>query len=260
MELILRDRLYRLRRFVPRSSLLTFYKAYIRPHLDYADILYDCPGNATFTQRLESIQYNACLAITGCFRGTSQEKLYDELGLESLLNRRFCRRMTFFYKIVNRLTPDYLHDYLPAELVAPVNLRARNVFYPPIIRTERFRNTFFPFCISQWNMLDSRIRDLSSEASFKRTIFNFFRPKLSPVFGVQNHKGVVFLNRLRVGFSHLNEHKFRHGLRDTLDPFCTRRTNSIDNTQYWAIPEKVRSPYVEEVGFSVQGGGTPRKN
>ena len=28
----------------------------------------------------------------------------------------------------------------------------------------------------------------------------------------------------------------------------------------WAIPEKVRNPYVEEVGFSVQGGGYPSKN
>ena len=225
----------RLRRYVPRSSLLTLYKAFIRPHLDYGDIIYDCPGNATFTQKLETIQYNACLAITGCFRGTSQEKLYRELGLESLSNRRFCRRMTFFYKIVNRLTPNYLHDYLPAAMLAPVNLRARNAFYPPDIRTERFRNTFFPFCISQWNILDSRIRNLPSDTSFKKAIFNSFKPKLSPVFGVQNNKGVIFLNRLRVGFSHLNEHKFRHGFRDTLDPFCTCRTNSIENTQHYLL-------------------------
>ena len=225
----------RLRRYVPRSSLLTLYKAYIRPHLDYADIIYDCPGNATFIQKLETIQYNACLAITGCFRGTSQEKLYRELGLETLSNRRFGRRMVFFYKIVNRLTPNYLHDYLPAALVAPVNLRARNAFYPPDIHTERFRNTFFPFCISQWNILDSRIRDLPSVSSFKKAIVDSLRPKLSPVFGVQNNQGVIFLNRLRVGFSHLNEHKFRHGFRDTLDPFCTCRTNSIENTQHYLL-------------------------
>ena len=143
--------------------------------------------------------------------------------------------MTFFYKIVNRLTPNYLHDYLPAALVAPVNLRARNAFYPPDIRTERFRNTFFPFCISQWNILDSRIRNLPSDTSFKKAIFNSFKPKLSPVFGVLNNKGVIFLNRLRVGFSHLNEHKFRHGFCDTLDPFCPCRTNLIENTQHYLL-------------------------
>ena len=134
----------RLRRYVPRRSLLTIYKSFIRPHL-YGDIIYDCPENATFVQRLESIQYNACLAITGCFRGTSQEKIYSELGLESLADRRFTRRMIFFYKIINNLAPSYLRDYLPARLTRLANTRTRNPIYPLNIRTERFRNTFFPY-------------------------------------------------------------------------------------------------------------------
>ena len=77
----------RLRMYVPRNSLLCIYKAFVRPHLDYADIIYDQPRNDNFTQKLESVQYNAALAITGCFRGTSREKLYNELGLESLYDR-----------------------------------------------------------------------------------------------------------------------------------------------------------------------------
>ena len=36
---------------------------------------------------MESIQYNAVLAITGSIRGTSREKLYQEIGLESLRKR-----------------------------------------------------------------------------------------------------------------------------------------------------------------------------
>ena len=35
-----------------------------------------------FHQKLELIQFNAALAITGAIRGTSREKLYQELGLE----------------------------------------------------------------------------------------------------------------------------------------------------------------------------------
>ena len=42
----------RLRRYLPRNSLLTVYKAFIRPHLDYGDALYDYPGNASFVQNL----------------------------------------------------------------------------------------------------------------------------------------------------------------------------------------------------------------
>ena len=41
-----------------------------------------------FHEKLESIQYNAALAVTGAIRGSSSEKLYQELGLESLQSRR----------------------------------------------------------------------------------------------------------------------------------------------------------------------------
>ena len=70
----------RLRSCLPRSALLTVYKAYVRPHLDYGDIVYDYPGNSTFVQKLESVQYNACLAITGCIRGTSRENFIVNLA------------------------------------------------------------------------------------------------------------------------------------------------------------------------------------
>ena len=60
------------------------YKAFVRPRLDYRDITYDEDYNETFHQKLESIQYNACLALSGAIRGLSREKLYHDLGLESL--------------------------------------------------------------------------------------------------------------------------------------------------------------------------------
>ena len=69
---------------LPRSALLTICKSFMRPHLDYGGIIYDQAYNASFHQKLELLQYNACLAITGAIRGTSREKLYEELGLESL--------------------------------------------------------------------------------------------------------------------------------------------------------------------------------
>ena len=53
----------------------SFYKAFVRPHLDYCDILYDKAHNASFHQKLESFQYNACLAITEAIHGSSREKL-----------------------------------------------------------------------------------------------------------------------------------------------------------------------------------------
>ena len=69
----------------PRNALLTIYKSFIRPHLDYDDVVYDQPKNESFSGKLEEIQYNAALAITGAIKkSTSREKRYKELGLESL--------------------------------------------------------------------------------------------------------------------------------------------------------------------------------
>ena len=176
--------IHRLRKYLPRNSLLTIYVAFVRPHLNYGDIVYDYPGNSSFTKKLESIQYNACLAITGCFRGTSRDKLYSELGLETLADRRYIRRLCFFYKIVNNFTPQYLRNYITIQ--ANNNLRNRLPIKPIFARTERFRNSFFPHCISQWNILDSRIRDLPSISSFKRALLDFFRPKPPPSFKTTN--------------------------------------------------------------------------
>ena len=56
---------------LPRAGLLTIFKAFVRPHLDYADIICDQPGNKSFKDWVEKIQYNAALTITGAIRGTS---------------------------------------------------------------------------------------------------------------------------------------------------------------------------------------------
>ena len=80
--------LKKLSNLLPRQALITIYKAFIRPHLDYGDVLYDQAFNNSFHAKMESIQYSACLAITGAIRGTSREKIYQELGLNSL---QLCR-------------------------------------------------------------------------------------------------------------------------------------------------------------------------
>ena len=67
--------LRRLHNILPRSALLTIYKRFIRPRLEYNDLIYDQAYNASFHQKLELLQYNACLAITGAIRGTSRGKL-----------------------------------------------------------------------------------------------------------------------------------------------------------------------------------------
>ena len=65
------------------SALITICKAFVRPRLNYGDTLYDQTYNSSFHEKLESIQYNACLALTRAIRGSSKEKICQELGFES---------------------------------------------------------------------------------------------------------------------------------------------------------------------------------
>ena len=86
--------LRKLSNLLPGQVLVTIYKAFVRPHLDYGDVFYDKAFNNSFHAKIESIQYNACLAITRAIRGTSREKMYQELVLESLQLRLWCRKFS----------------------------------------------------------------------------------------------------------------------------------------------------------------------
>ena len=88
--------LRKLQNILPRGSLLTIFESFARPHLDFGDVIYDQSYDNTFHQKMESIQYNAALAIISAIRGSSREKLYQELGLESLQQHRWYRKLCYF--------------------------------------------------------------------------------------------------------------------------------------------------------------------
>ena len=139
---------------VSRQSLLTIYKSFVRPILDYGDIIYDKPHKGSFIEKIERVQYNACLVITGAFKGTSRERLYQELGLESLKDRRWHRKMcVFFHKTVKRLSPKYLTSYLQLHNnpIYQTRSTAKNIVKLTASRTVNFNNSFFPLCSQEWN-------------------------------------------------------------------------------------------------------------
>ena len=112
-----------LSRFLSVKTPDMIFKLYIRPHLDFCDVIFHIPSTTNpfdssinlsyLVNTLERIQYHAALAITGSWKGTNLNKIYDELGWESLTDRRWCRRLFHFYKIQNNLTPPYLKDPIP---------------------------------------------------------------------------------------------------------------------------------------------------
>ena len=107
-----------LSKYVSRDALDQVYKLYVRPHLDYGDIIFhrhDPEMILNFTQRIEQTQYSAALAAAGVWRGTNRQKRYNELGWESLYNRRWYRRVCHFFNLRTTGNPPYLFAELPTE-------------------------------------------------------------------------------------------------------------------------------------------------
>ena len=240
----------RLYRYLPRKTLLNVYKAFVRPHLDYCDIIYHRPcldslfqnnvspisynPNMLFTDKIESVQYNAALAITGCIRGTSKEKIYNELGIESLYNRRTFHRLLYLYKIKNDLLPRYLKDEIPNSVVNRFNTRHHRSSWISS-RTNKYKYSFFPHSINAWNGLSSLIKNSSSPNIFKSRYMSFFHVNANSIFGIHNSTGIKLLTRLRVGLSHLREHKYNHNFIDTSNPFCSCDGKSIESTEHYLL-------------------------
>ena len=87
-------------------------------------------------------------------------------------------------------------------------------------RTKAFNSSFYPCSIKEWCALSEEIPNIVSANTCKEIIFSFIRPKETSVFAIHDTKDLKLLTRLRSNFSHLNEHKFRHGFKDTVDPMC----------------------------------------
>ena len=142
------------------------------------------------------------------------------------VKRRWCNKLVFFYKIVNRLLPDYLkkESYL-------LRSSSASIIRPLPTRTKSFKGTFSPYCINEWNKRKVGIRNAKSINIFKKPIVS--EKKQNSLFCIYDPLGVKLLTRLRQ-FSHLNEHKFRHGFSDTLSPMCACGTE-IETTEHFLL-------------------------
>ena len=69
--------------------------------------------------------------------------------------------------------------------------------------------------------MDSDIKNIDSHAMFRIKLLAFIRLLGNNTYGIYEPLGVRLLNRLRLGFSHLRDHKFRHNFADTLNPLCS---------------------------------------
>ena len=123
----------------------------------------------TLSKTKLSVQYNTCLVNTGAISGTSKNRLYEELGLESLHHRCWYRKL-------------------------------KNTNDTPLmnIKDNFFENIFFPSTIIEWNKLDPAIGNSTSFNFFKGSRFKFIRPAPNIFFLCRNNKRIEYLTPLLV--------------------------------------------------------------
>ena len=236
-----------LSQFLPIKTLIVMYKSLVRPHLDYCDVIIhspppvdmhnppppfeDAPLN-TLMKKIESVQYQAALAITGTWKGTSRVKIYKELGFESLSKRRSLHRIIQIFKILNNLTPAYLRDKLPARRIRLLRNDNPNVLRERTTRTERHEHSFFPDAISLWNKTVREFQDVTTISKIKSKILKRDRPEPRSFFGIHDPIGLHYLFQLRTGLSPLRSHKHHHNFLDTPSDSC-RCQQGIENTNHF---------------------------
>ena len=87
-------------------------------------------------------------------------------------------------------------------------------------RTDTFKDSFFANVINEWNKLDEKIKGTTSFSLSKASLLKMGRPHANSTYRIHNPVGISLLTRLRLGLSHLNEHKFRHNFADCVNPLC----------------------------------------
>ena len=212
--------------YLPLKTLDIIYKLFTHSHFDYCDVIYHIPSSRLqsalhiLMEQIERIQYQAALIITGTWRGSNRNKLYEELGWESLSDRRWFRRLFQFYKIHNNMTPEYLKDNLPQIRRPLYGGNNRNIYHNIFCNTTRYMNSFFPDSVISWNNIGNDFHSCNSIGNLKKCIINLFRPVPKSIYSVHDPKGLKYLFQLRVGLSPLKSHKKNHNFADTPVDWC----------------------------------------
>ena len=89
------------------------------------------------------------------------------------------------------------------------------------VKTNFLKNSFLPAVTTKWNNIDINICNSSPCHMIKSLVLKFIRPIPKRISSTQNFQGLKLLTRMRLGLSHLADHKFRHNFQDCLNPICS---------------------------------------
>ena len=138
--------------------------------------------------------------------------------------------MCILHKVLSTGQSSHIYDLLPSLRSF---CRHVNSFNFVSSKSEYLKNSFIPNVVYEWNKLDPDFRSSTSYNLFCNILLKFIRPAQRKTVNINDSVGVKLLARLRLGFSHLREHKFRHGFRDILNPLCPHGIGAETSAHYF---------------------------
>ena len=212
-----------------KRSLQSIYFSFIRPVLEYANVVWD---NCTQYEanELEKIQIEAARIVTGSTKLVSIDVLYTETGWETLESRRNNHKLTLFYKMKSGMSPHYLTTLIPPIVgnTSTYILRNANDIGMVHANSQLYYNSFLPSVIRKRNELPEDTRQSSNIASFK-THLN--RDRIAPpsYYCAGTRDGQIYHTRLRTSCSTLNHHLYSKNIIQS--PLCA--CGAVENTKHF---------------------------
>ena len=148
--------------FAPESVKSKAYMATVRPLLEYASVCWS-PNSQNLKTTLEVVQNNAAKFVTnnypkkGEYEKFSVTKIVQDLGWETLEQRRINTRITMVYKIINSeviLPPDLLPKKIfkrPPRTCNSVTVSQEHELQTRVARTKTCENIFIYSAPTLWN-------------------------------------------------------------------------------------------------------------
>ena len=218
--------LYSIASEIPRNLLLTIYKIYVQPHLDYCATVYDGHITVFDRSRLEKAQNRAARLITGIPRRISTSGLLKELGWSTLASRRQSQKLLLYQKLrFDNSVPVYIKDIIPntrkEDMVRELRSSRNEILTEPPVHTDSYRRSFTPSTAKQWNEMPLELRHAAANSvQFKKHVRRTRTPKpASPYYSLGSKIGNILHTRLRLNSSHLKAHMYAQGKAES--PHCS---------------------------------------
>lgn len=214
-----------------RNCLQKIYFSFIRPALEYADIIWDNLPEY-LSRKIENIQLEAARIVTGGNRMASIAFLYRETGWVLLSKRRENHRLVQFFKMFHCKTPEYLSNILEIQTSkdGTHNTRSNNSIREIFARTKLYYESFFPSTIRLWNTLPNEIQNNPSLNNFKKYL-NRSNINIPDYYNFGSRKGQILHSQLRLECSALKLYMFRRNLCPS--PLCT--CGSIESNDHYLL-------------------------